>query len=655
MASGKSRGDKKKETVSNSGSGIWLRWLPWLPAVLGFALYLNTLGHDYALDDAIVITENMFTEQGVEGIPGLLKYDTFYGFFKVEGKARLVAGGRYRPLTPVMFAVERSIFGDSPFMGHLINGLLYGLLCTLLFFTLQRLLRVRFGEESARSVAFLAAILFAAHPLHTEAVANIKGRDEIVTLLGSLAAWWAVLRHTDDRKPWALPLAAVSLFLALMSKEHAIAFLAVIPASLWFFRPEQRPAGLLRLWPLALAAGAFLLIRGSVIGWSMGHEPLEMLNNPFVKPGSSGYVPFSAGERWGTILFTLLLYLKLLVWPWPLTHDYYPRHIAIHEMSDPASLLGLLLYLGLAAMVVLGWRKRTVWSFSAFFYLATLFLMSNILFPVGTTMSERFLFMPSVGFALALAWAAERGVGAAWRKPLRYALFGTAAVWSLLTLMRNPVWKDNYTLFLTDVETSVNSAKLQNAAGGELIAQALKAKDEAQRQKMLREATGHLEKALAIHPAYKNACLLLGNACNYLKEYESSIAWYGKALELDPAYAEARNNLQITLREAGRYAGESKGDLRGALQYLGRALEMKPSDFETLRLMGIAYGLGGKHDEAIRHFGLALEQQPANAEIMAYLGNAWMHAGDSAQARSWHRKANETEPGILKKLGIPES
>lgn len=654
MATGKKSGIGTKAAPAAVPSGM-ARWLPWLPALLGFGLYLNTLGHDYALDDAIVITENMFTEQGVEGIPGLLKYDTFYGFFKVEGKARLVAGGRYRPLTPVMFALERSLFGDSPFMGHLINALLYGLLCTLLFFTLRRLLRVRFGAETAGSVAFLAAILFAAHPLHTEAVANIKGRDEIVTLLGSLAAWWAVLRYVDDRKAWALPLAAAALFLALLSKEHAIAFLAVIPASLWFFRPALQPASMVRLWPLAVAALGFLVLRGSVIGWSMGHEPLEMLNNPFVKPGAGGYVPFSAGERWGTVLFTLLLYLKLLVWPWPLTHDYYPRHIAIHDMGDPMSLLGLVLYLALAAAVLMGWRKRTVWSFSAFFYLATLFLMSNILFPVGTTMSERFLFMPTVGFALALAWATERGMGAGWGKALRYGLFGVAALWGALTLMRNPVWKDNYSLFLTDVETSVNSAKLQNAAGGELIAQAVKTKDEGQKQRMLREAVGHLEKAIAIHPAYKNACLLLGNAHNYLKEYEVSVSWYEKALALDPGYAEARNNLQITLREAGRFTGEVQGDLRGALQYLNRALEMKPDDFETLRLMGIAFGIGGKHDEAIRYFGLALQQQHDNAEVMAYLGNAWMHAGDAAEARSWHRKAEAAQPGILKKLGIPES
>ena len=80
------------------------------------------------------------------------------------------------------------------------------------------------------------------------------------------------------------------------------------------------------------------------------------------------------------------------------------------------------------------------------------------------------------------------------------------------TILRNPVWKDNYTLFLTDVETSTESAKLQNSVGGELITQALKQSDEATKLKMINQAVPHLQKAIEIHPNYKNAYLILGNA-----------------------------------------------------------------------------------------------------------------------------------------------
>ena len=97
----------------------------WLVFLFAFLLYANTLTHDFTQDDAIVIYDNMFTQKGISGIGGHLSNDTFYGFFKTEGNAKLVSGGRYRPLTPIMFSIEKSLFGDSPMSGHIISILLY--------------------------------------------------------------------------------------------------------------------------------------------------------------------------------------------------------------------------------------------------------------------------------------------------------------------------------------------------------------------------------------------------------------------------------------------------------------------------------------------------------------------------------------------------
>ncbi len=652
---------KKKSTPKSISSGstqpeqsatsFLFRYATWLVAGLGFALYINTLFHDYALDDAIVITENMFTQEGFSGIPGLLKYDTFYGFFKEEGKANLVAGGRYRPLTPIFFAVEQSLFGGSPFMSHLLNALLYGGLCALLFFTLQRLLIGRMEKNMATWIALLATGLFAAHPLHTEVVANIKGRDEILTLMGSLAAWWLTLKAVDTKRPILVLYAGIALFLALLSKENAITFLAVIPVSLWFFRKDWTPSKAISLWPVALAALAFLFIRGAVIGWNTGEPPLEMLNNPFVKLVGNQYVFFSGAERWGTILFTLLNYLELLVLPIPLTHDYYPRHIAIHNLGDPIVWLSILLHISLVVTVIKGWKKRSLPAFAAFYYLATLSIVSNIIFPVGTNMSERFLFMPSVGFALFLGWLLVQ------RFPGKAAFtWGLTAsiilLWSGLTVARNPVWKNNFTLFTTDVKTSVNSAKLQNATGGELITQAILPGNELRKEAMIREAVTHLTKAVEIHPGYKNACLLLGNAHNYLKEYPTAIEWYQRALSLDPDYGEAKNNLQITYRDAGRYMGEVNNDLPASIEFLKKAWALNQNDFETNRLLGIAFGIGRQHEEAIQYFTKALEIQPDNAELMVYIGNAWFNAGDTLKGNAWHDKARFKDPQVFEKLGM---
>ncbi|MEZ4984142.1 MAG: hypothetical protein R2795_03750, partial [Saprospiraceae bacterium] len=194
----------QKTTPPSFKGWEWLRNTHKLSLFLfafGALLYANTLGHDYAQDDAIVITDNMFTTQGMKGIPGLFTYDTFFGFFKVEGKAKLVSGGRYRPLTPAMFAVEYALFGDKPGVMHFFNALWYGLTVVVLY----QVLLLLFGQRAAWDdrlknsaaiywIPLLATLVFAAHPLHTEAVANIKGRDEIITLLGSLAALGLLLK-----------------------------------------------------------------------------------------------------------------------------------------------------------------------------------------------------------------------------------------------------------------------------------------------------------------------------------------------------------------------------------------------------------------------------------------------------------------------------
>ena len=151
--------------------------------ILSCLLYLNTLNHDYALDDAIVIHKNIFTTNGFSGIPDLLSNDSFYGFFQERGKSQLVSGGRYRPLTPVMFAIEWGLFGNTPFIGHLINVLLYAFLAVVVY----RFFLFLLGKKKhALWASAIAALIFTIHPVHSEVVANIKGRDEICALLFGL-------------------------------------------------------------------------------------------------------------------------------------------------------------------------------------------------------------------------------------------------------------------------------------------------------------------------------------------------------------------------------------------------------------------------------------------------------------------------------------
>ena len=649
---------------------------------LGIVLYANTLFFNYTLDDAIVIYDNEFTCKGVAGIPGLLKYDTFRGFFKVEGKENLVTGGRYRPLTPMMYALEVQLFSPKKkdadgmvvkdkdgdivfdpdengklnavkFVGHLVNVLLYALTGVILFWLLLKMFSTD-GELKSPSgypafVALAATLLFVVHPVHTEVVANIKGRDEIVSLLGSLAALYLSLKSFYEKKPLLNLAAAAIFFLALMSKENAITFLAIIPLTFFFFTPAKGGSIVLRTLPFVAGAALFLLIRGSVLGWSLGGEPpRELMNNPFLKLVGNQYVDFTSGEKFATIFYTLGRYIQLLIFPHPLSHDYYPRAVSMMNLADWRVILSVLLYVALGVYAFIRLFKKDAVSFGILFYLATLSIASNILFPIGTNMNERFIYMPSIGFALVVAVLVYRMTGS-WGKPKPAVLIAGGAVLlalGLKTFARNFAWKDNFTLFTTDIQTVPNSAKLRNATGGELITQSIRPENAARKNEMLQEAVQHLNEAVKIHPGYKNPYLLLGNAYNYLQQFDASVQAYQKALQLDPVYAEAKNNLGITYRDAGRFYGEQKGDLNTAVSYLTKAYEMRPDDYEVLRLLGVAYGVGGNGQQAIAFFTKALALQPDDADALFNLGTAYINAGQAEQGQVFIQKAKQIKPDI---------
>ena len=644
--------------------------------LLSFILYANTLTHHYTQDDAIVIYDNMYTTQGVSGIAGILKYDTFKGFFKVEGKDKLVSGGRYRPLTLILFAIEWQLFSrpardntgnikkdqdgqiiyeGQPWISHLMNIFWYALTGIVLYLVLLQLFKST-PNTYKYFVALLAALFFIAHPIHTEAVANIKGRDEILALLGSLAALYYTLRAWHEQKPSLTIWAAVLFFLALLSKENTITFIAVIPLSLYFFTKAKTGDIVRQMLPLLASTVAFLLIRGAVLGWSLGEPSMELMNNPFLKLEGNQYVHLSAGERLATILFTLGKYIQLLVFPHPLTHDYYPRQVAIMSWGDWQVLLSLAVYAGLIIYAIKNWTKKDPISFGILYFLLTLSIVSNIVFPVGTNMSERFMFMPSVGFCLIIAVLLYRLANQLAKPKLQtfkqlHTVLGISGfilfMYSAKTINRNFAWKDNFTLFRTDIVNSPNSAKLRNAMGGELSTQSVYVHDEAKRQAMLLEAKTHLLEAIRIHPAYQDAYLLLGNVHNYLKEYDVAIKYYGDALRMKPNDANASRNLQITYREAGLYFGEQKGDVQKSLRYLQKALEMDPNDYESLRLSGVAYGVSGNTEKAIEYFTKALEQRPKDPEALWNLGSAYGNIKNFHLADQYFQRAMIIDPDIV--------
>lgn len=625
----------RKVQASYSRFPAWLseRLAVYLLIALSLLLYANTLGHQYAVDDAIVIYENEFTQQGFSGIPDLWRYDSFRGFFKEAGKENLVSGGRYRPLSMTMFAVEHQLFGSSPLTGHVINVLLYALLGWLLFRWLKRLI----PGDLHWQMAWLIALLYITHPVHTEVVTNIKGRDEILCMLLTLASAWYF-----PRRGW---LSAAFLFFALTAKEMAVTALLWIPLAYVAFDRMSYRDSLKKVMPLIGGFAAYLALRFVVLGLPGASEPsAELMNNPFLKWDGSAMVAYTFAEKLATVLTIFSEYIRLLVFPVELNHDYYPAALPVGNWTDPRAWFGLLSFGSLVFIFLKTVRRPGIYTWTTAGYLSGFLLIGNLIFPVGTFMGERFLFMPSLFFTAAIVFFLKE------RLPRQMLLVITILVlgYGIRTVTRNPVWKDDKTLFLHDVKTQPESAKLRNAAAGVLLSEVSKLADPTVRSGQVEEAIGHLEKALEIHPLYKNAWLQLGNARYYLQQFSASEEAYLRALDIDPAYQLATQNLAIAYRDHGKQLGEKEGKPDLAIALLKQSLEYRQDDPETYRLMGVAYGVTGRLQQAKEAFDRVIAMDPNNADGWYNLGVALMQMGQAEEGQKAIQKARELDPDQYK-------
>jgi len=635
--------------------------------VLCFVLYGNSLKNDYALDDTLVFTGNSFTKAGFKGLHDIFSYDSFTGFF---GKDKnLVAGGRYRPLSLASFAVEVEFFGQRPSISHFINILLYIFTCILLFILLQKL----FPNEQKRwylTIPFIATILFLIHPVHTEVVANIKGRDEMMTLIGALGSFILAITIIEEKnilvKYVMLLGSAISFFLALLSKENAITFIAIIPCSLYIFSKGNFKQIFVSISPLLFASALFLYIRHRILGDTMSSQITELMNNPFVYATTS--------QKFATIFYTLGIYIKLLIWPNPLTFDYYPFHIPIVNWSNPLAFLSLLFYMSLTVYMFWGIYKKQFHGFSALIYLASLSIVSNLFFPIGTFMNERFIFIPSIGFAVLLAYLAIQKLPLLLKNERNYFIGLSIIVLPILLLSsykvidRNKAWKDDYTLFTTDVLVSGNSAKSTCSAGGKIYESAMVMKDSVEKFKALDRSLTYLRKAVEIHPTYTDALLLLGNAFYEYKMYDSMLYYYKRIVLTAPYFQKVYENLPLVvgkypdvnrriqeyeyffnynkydytlLYNLGTIYGREKNDIPKAILYLERAYTLDPNRKEGIKDLGVAYGMANRAQDAIVLFQKALQLDPNDAQLYFNLGISYKILGKEAEAQKYLAKSNE--------------
>jgi hypothetical protein len=489
-------------TISN---GFWkIHWFPMLLlGLVAVVLYWRSLDFEYVLDDAIVLSDNQYTKMGLEGIPKIFSTESMQGYFGEQ--KNLVEGARYRPLSIAMFAVEYEFWGMNPRVGHAVNILVYALTVLLLY---RLLLAIFPGVQAGwwKHPAFLGSMLWVTHPLHTEVVANIKGRDEQMSALLALATLLLSIFYARKPRLGLLVTTAVCFFLGLLAKENAITFLAVVPLTLWWFVPGSNQANATLTAGLAGVSILYLLLRYSVVGFFMGDSSTDLMNNPFTG--------MSMDEKLATVFYTLWYYVRLLFVPYPLTHDYYPWQLPMLHFGAPKAWLGLLIFLGLPAIAIYGFKSRRFWAWGIFFFLITISITSNLPFSIGTLLNERFLYLPSVGFVAAIAWLLVGNTSSKTR-----VLAGTAVLavvsclFAVLTWQRLPAWTNKFTLNAAAIKVSTNSARANVFYAVSLWDTRLTLpKGSPALQARLDSVELYADRALEIHPQYSYALTMKAGA-----------------------------------------------------------------------------------------------------------------------------------------------
>lgn len=595
-----------------------------------FVLYGNTLRNDYSLDDDLVTWNNPQVRQGIRALPEI--FTTFY--YEASGNAGTLAFG-YRPVAKATYAIEHSLFGQNAPVSHFINILLYAATILLLYHILKRLFR-----NTHFIFPLAVTLLFAAHPLHTEVVASLKNREELLSFLGALAGLWYFLKYADTSRSKNLLLGLLFFFLGYLSKSSVMPFLVLYPLTLYFF--SDIPAK--RLISLSVMSGIVLLVAqlGPALFLPDTIRPNALIENPL-------YFEKDLLIRSATGFTGLLHYLKLHFWPHPMLFYYGYDTFPMTGWGSGKAILSLVAHAGLFAVAVYHFKRQHVLSFAILFYLISIAMYSNILIPVVGIVGDRFTYLASLGFVIFAAWAVFRfaGVNISETRPaggiktrLTVLLLLLLVPYTALTIRRNSDWKDLPTLFGADISHLERSVKANTQYAGNLLYNTYMAMQEEKGRpspRILEEMIRHYHRSLAIMPDYYDALTGLGTVYSTLsKEYTKAIPYFEAAIRADSANVAGYVNLAYVYGEMG--------DNGKSAAYYRKVLQMDSTKVRAyFKLAEIALQKGDT-TEAIHLNLVATRFDPYTDVPYLNIGNYKLFSRDTLGAVVWYEKAAAKQP-----------
>ena len=609
-------------------------------ALFAFLLYSNTLKHQFVLDDYSVIKENQLTKGGTASLKEIFasSYRTGYG----NNENNL-----YRPLTKAMFAIEWQLSPNNPHFHHLINVLMYAFVCVLLFIVLVRYSKIDIY------ILFIITMLFAAHPIHTEVVANIKSRDEISSMLFLLLSLLSISHFLTNKKKLLLVSSLFCFFLALLSKESAIVYIALAPLFIYFFTETSFKNNLRITGSLAIVGFLYILLHIKIIG-SIGIKNIPVIDNSLLY--TSDFI-----QQKATAILIMGKYFLLLLFPHPLSCDYSFNTIPIvSSFANLGFLLALFFHIFLLYFAIKNIKGKHLLSFCILFYLGSMVLASNILMLIGTHLAERLLFFPSIAYCLASVYLVCKLLKiditeASYKVKSLFNMNGSLLMvigvvlilFSIKTYSRNKDWKSDTTLFGHDLKTVPNSAHMlfyyaNNLANKDSLNAV---KNPVEREKRLVTAQKSITKALELYELFPDAHNVAGRIYYEQKNYQAAFKSYSRAMEMNPGKGMYHNNAGTCLFSIGNYEEAAKA--------FEKAAEIDKFDADARCNLGSAYGAMGEafknkndSENATKMFNLAIDNfkkatviDPNYKSAYQFIGVTYKNMGDSINGQIFLDKA----------------
>lgn len=645
-------------TTSNNDLESW-SWIPHmsdkayilLTILAAIVTSYNTVYNQFVFDDERGIVKNPDLLPSTP-LTDLLKHD-FWG----TPMENFNSHKSYRPVTVLSFRWNYAFSKLDPASYHLTNVFIHAFACALAFVTAKHLF---LGNSRA---AFVASLIFAVHSIHTEAIANIVGRAELLSAVFFLASILAYIRSVSTSPvSWSLKWYFVAILmgvLALLSKEQGVLCLVVCAAydaiAVSHLNPIQALLGLFGKQPSHVQAAVMSAYRRRV--WALALVSMALVFGR-IKMNQGSTIPLNPNEHlvafhpsYVTRFFSLSYYALVNVWlllfPNHLCSDWSFGTIPLLESATDARILLVVVFLGALASLIafIFWspkEDRIPIKIGLVIALLTYLPSSGMFFSVGFVIAERILYLPSIGYCLVLVWTLGKS-----RKSLQILIvLVLIGFLSAKTIYRNSEWHSNFSIHEAGARTCSNNVKLLANYGLELHSKRDdKTLSEQERAQYLRRAETTYRQALAIDPYYVAACFNLGNLLQETNRLEEAAEVYERSLRRpDPSKATIGllNNLASVLYYLKRYDDSEKTFLN--------LLQLDPNHYSAINGLASLYGALGKNDLAEKYFKELIGLQPDYAEARFNYGTLLVQMKRLDDAEKQLKEALRINPSHEKAL-----